>query len=140
MRISHASLRILAAYTDALAPHGSIGRWRGGEADSAGAIQMPWYEYLPEIDRFVADMYAAKLVRPVDWVQWSGTPEATLLLSDPTTIESASQDELVYLLTTIVRGERFSEGEIADAYERGTLHAIAVRAQALLDGLSGGGR
>ena len=39
---------------------------------------------------------------------------------------------LHYLLTTILRGERFSDGEIAGAYERGALFAIAQRAQVLL--------
>jgi hypothetical protein len=78
-------------------------------------------------------MYAAKLVRPVDWMRWAGTPEAQRLISDPTTVAGASHDDLIYLLTTIIRGERFSDGEIAGAYERGTLLAIAQRAQALLD-------
>jgi hypothetical protein len=65
---------------------------------------------------------------------WAGTPEAQHLISDPTAIAEATQDDLIYLLTTILRGERFSDGEIAGAYERGTLLAIARRAQALLDG------
>jgi hypothetical protein len=133
VRIPKSSLRILAAYVEAFTPHGPIGRWQGGEADAAGVIQMPWYEYQPEIDRFVAEMYAAKLVRPVDWMHWVGTPEAQRLISDPATVAGASHDDLIYLLTTIIRGERFSDGEIAGAYERGTLLAIAQRAQALLD-------
>lgn len=134
MRIPKASLRVLAGYAETFARAGPIGTWQGGEADAAGVIQMPWYEYQPEIDRFVADMYAAKLVRPVDWMRWAGTPEAQRLISGPTAIAGASQDDLIYLLTTIIRGERFSDGEIAGAYERGTLLAIAQRAQALLDG------
>lgn len=134
MRISKASLRVLAGYADTFEPHGPIGRWQGGQADAAGVIQMPWYDYQPEVDRFVQDMYAAKLVRPVDWMRWAGTPEAQRLISDPTTIADASHDDLIYLLTTILRGERFSDGEIAGAYERGTLLAIAQRAQALLIG------
>jgi hypothetical protein len=133
VRIPKSSLRVLAAYEEAFTPHGPIGRWQGGEADAAGVIQMPWYEYQPEIDRFVAEMYAAKLVRPVDWMRWAGTPEAQRLISDPTTVAGASHDDLIYLLTTIIRGERFSDGEIAGAYERGTLLTIAQRAQALLD-------
>ncbi len=137
MRISKPSLRILAGYADAFASHGPIGAWRGGEANAAGVIQMPWYEYQPEIDRFVVDMYAAKLVRPVDWMRWAGTPEARDLISDPTTIARASHDDLIYLLTTIIRGERFSDGEIAGAYESGTLLAIAQRAQAFLDSAAG---
>jgi len=132
VRIPKASLRVLASYAKTLTPHGPIGSWRGGEADAAGVIQMPWYDYQPEIDRFVADMYAAKLVRSVDWMRWAGTPEAQRLISDPTAIADAPHDDLIYLLTTIIRGERFSDGEIAGAYERGTLLAIAERAQALL--------
>ncbi|MBI2776802.1 MAG: hypothetical protein HYX57_06030 [Chloroflexi bacterium] len=132
MRIPKANLRLLAGYAQAFEPHGPIGRWQGGQADSAGVIQMPWYEYQPEVDRFVEDMYAAKLVRPVDWMRWAGTPEAQRLISDPTAIADASQDDLIYLLTTIIRGERFSDGEIAGADERGTLRAITEKAQALL--------
>ena len=132
MRIPKASLRILAGYAGAFAPHGPIGRWRGGEADARGVVQMPWYEYSAEIDRFTSDMYTAKLVRSIDWMRWAGTPEAQRLISDPTSIAEASPHDLICLLTTIIRGERFSDGEIAGAYERGTLLAIAGRAQALL--------
>lgn len=138
MRISRKSLQILADYAETFAPHGQIGRWQGGEANAAGVIQMPWYEYQPEVERFEADMYAAKLVRPVDWQRWAGTPEAQQLISDPAAVAGASHD-LINLLTTILRGERFSDGEIAGAYERGTLLAIVQRAQALLDGEPGVG-
>jgi hypothetical protein len=139
MRIPRASLRVLAGYSEALAPHGPIGRWRGGEAEAepGEVMQMPWYEYGPEVDRFVEDMYAAKLVRPVDWMRWAGTPEAQRLIGDPAAIADASHGDLIYLVTTILRGERFSDGEIAGAYERGTLLAIAQRAQVLLDGQPG---
>ena len=82
-------------------------------------------------------MYAAKLVRSVDWMRWAGTAEAQELISDPTAIAGASHDDLIYLLTTIIRGQRFSDGEIAGAYERGTLLAIAERAQVLVGEVSG---
>lgn len=134
MRISRASLQALAGYAETFTPHGPIGQWQGGEKNAAGVIQMPWYEYPPEVERFEADMYAAKLVRPVDWMRWAGTPEAQQLISDPVAIAGASHEDLIYLLTTILRGERFSDGEIAGAYERGTLLAIAQRAQVLLGG------
>jgi hypothetical protein len=132
VRISAASLRILAGWADTFGGRDPVGRWRGGEPDGDGVIQMPWYEYSEEIDRFVAEMYHAKLVRPVDWMSWSGTPEAQRLIQGPAEIAHATHDELIYLLTTIIRGERFSDGEIAAAYERGTLLAIAERAAALL--------
>ena len=134
MRISRASLQTLAGYAETFAPHRSIGRLHDGETDATGVIHLGWYEYESEVERFEADMYAAKLVRPVDWMRWAGTSEAQRLISDPAAIAGASHDDLIYLLTTILRGERFSDGEIAAAYERGTLLAIAQRAQALLTG------
>jgi hypothetical protein len=132
-----ASLRVLAAWADTFAAGVPTGRWQGGEADAAGVIQMPWYEHSDEIDRFRADVVGAGLVRPVDWMAWAGTPEAQRLIGDPEEIAHASPEELVYLLTTIIRGERFSDGQIASAYERGTLLAIARRARALLDAHQG---
>jgi hypothetical protein len=36
VRISRASLRVLAGYAETFAPNGPIGHWRGGEADAAG--------------------------------------------------------------------------------------------------------
>ena len=137
MRISAASLRVLAGYADTFAPHGPIGRWQGGKKDASGVIQMPWYEYSDEVDHFVSEMYAARLVRSIDWMRWAGTPEAQRLIADPTAIADATHDDLVYLLTTIIRGERFSDGEIAGAYERGTLLAIAERAHTLRGGAEG---
>lgn len=133
MRVSRASLEVLAGYVPTFIAHGPIGRWQGGAADASGVIQMPWYEYSQEVERFTADMAAAELVRPVDWMRWAGTPAAQRLIADPAAIAGASPEDLVFLLTMIIRGERFSDGEIAGAYERGTLLAIAQRAQVLLD-------
>lgn len=132
MTIPDASLRLLAGWAETFARRGPIGRWQGGERDAAGVIQMPWYEYTDEMDRFVSEMYTAKLVQPVDWTRWQGTPEARRLIDDPAAIGAATEDDLVFLLTTIIRGERFSDGQIVGAYERGTLLAISERARTLL--------
>ena len=133
MNVSEESLRVLASWADAFAGGLPTGRWQGGDADAAGTIQMPWYEYSDPIERFVADMSRAELVRPVDWMAWMATPRAQRLVRDPADIAQATPEELVYLVTAIIRGERFSDGEIAGAYERGSLLALARRAKALLD-------
>jgi hypothetical protein len=114
VRIPRKSLQLLAGYAETFEPHGPIGRWQGGEADADGVIQMPWYEYGPEVERFEQNMYAAKLVRPVDWMGWAGTPEAQRLIEDPATIAGASHDDLIYLLTTILRG---SAEDLARPYQ-----------------------
>jgi hypothetical protein len=94
---------------------------------------MPFVDLSPEGSRFVEEMYAHEWVIPFDWMAWAATPEARSLIENPTTIAGASADDLARLLTTIIRGDRFSEGEIAAAYERGTLTAIALRARVLLE-------
>lgn len=70
-------------------------------------------------------------------MRWEATPKAQLLIADPTAIAEATHDDLIYLLAAIIRGGRFGDGEIAAAYERGTLSAIAERAQVLLGGEPG---
>jgi len=135
--ISNEGLRVLAGYERLFASHEPLGRWQGGEQDANGAISMPWYEYSDELNRFRRDMAAAGFVQPVDWMAWAGTPEGQRLISDPTQIAEATRDDLVYLLTTIIRGERFSDGQIAGAHERGTLPAITERARVLLENADG---
>jgi hypothetical protein len=134
--IDHADpdrLRALAAWVDAFERPGfAIGEWAGGERDAAGVIQMPYVDFAPEGLRFIGEMYAHTWVYPFDWMAWASTPEAQVLIADPTQIAHAPAEDLARLLTTIIRGDRFSEGEIAGAYERGTLTAIARRARVLL--------
>jgi hypothetical protein len=134
--IDHADpdrLRALAAWAEAVERPGfAVGGWAGGERDADGAIRMPFVEFSPEGRRFVEEMYAHEWVYPFDWMAWASTPEAQVLIADPRQIAGASAEDLARLLTTVIRGDRFSEGEIAGAYERGTLTAIALRARALL--------
>jgi hypothetical protein len=138
MEVPAASLRVLAGWADALAAGFPPGRWQGGDADAAGVITMPWYERSDELARFASDMAGAGLVRPVGWMAWAATPEAQRFIGDPTAIAEAGPDDIVFLVTTIIRGERFSDGQIAGAYERGTLLALARRARALLGEPSSG--
>lgn len=132
IEVTPEQLRVLASWAPRLERLESAGAWRGGERDAAGVITMPWFELSPEIDAFVSEVAAAGFVRPLDWGAWSATPEARRLIDDPTAIADAPAADLVRLLTTIVRGERFSDGELEAAADRGTLLAIARRAEALL--------
>lgn len=44
--LTPAKLRCLADWLPILeAPGFTIGRWRGGETDERGDMQMPWFEY-----------------------------------------------------------------------------------------------
>jgi hypothetical protein len=49
-------------------------------------------------------------------------------MGDPAAITTASVEDLEHLVTTMIRGDRFTEGSFAAAIERGFALAIARRA------------
>lgn len=125
-------LEVLASWVAVLeSPDLEFGHWVTSEPDADGVIQMPWYDYSPEARRFCMEVASAGWVRDFDWMAWSATPRARLLIGDPTAVQTADAEDLSRLITTIIRGDRFREGAIADSFESGLLTAIAKRAQAL---------
>lgn len=131
-------LLVLARWEPVFADPGFVpGKWADIGPRPDGSIQMPWFEYGEVIDRFRADMAGHGWVVPFDWMAWAASPEGRRLISDPSRVSSASADDLARLLTTIIRGERFSDGEIAGAHESGHLLAIARRAGVLAEELPG---
>lgn len=106
----------------------SVGEPAGGEPDEHGVIQMPYVAYSQATIRFVEEMYEVGWVFSFDWPRWSASPDGKRLLSGPEAIASASAVDLARVITTIVRADRFSDGALADAFERGMLTAIARRA------------
>lgn len=127
-------LGVLAGWVDRLAAMPSAGRWDGGSTGADGVMLMPWFEHDPELLRFIGDAGAAGFVQPVDWMAWAGTPRGRELMVDASAVATADTGELILLMTTIVRGDRFSEGTIADAFDRGILLAICRQAAALHEG------
>lgn len=113
------------------APDFNIGHWVTSEPDADGVIQVPWFEYSAAADAFRAEAARAGWVVPFDWMAWVGSPEGRRFISDPGLIAHATAADLSKLLTAIIRGDRFSEGEIAGAYESGMLGAIVRRAAEL---------
>jgi hypothetical protein len=132
--VSPEALAVLAGWADEIdTPGFAAGTWDGGTADASGVIHMPYVVYPDRVHAFTADLARAGLVHPVDWMTWAGTPRGVALLRDPSAVAGATAEELALLLTTIVRSERFGDGEIEAAFERGVVQAAARRAQVLLD-------
>jgi hypothetical protein len=104
-----------------------IGRWEGGQRNSEGIIQMPYFTYGEQALRVIDDMPVVVF----DWGAWMATDEARALLADHTRIADATADQLVKLCTALRRGDRFSEGTLAWAFESGLMLAIVRRAEAV---------
>jgi hypothetical protein len=124
-------LRGLAAHLPDLERGMHFGEWRGGNADERGVIQMPWFDFSTAARAFVADLGRCGWVTPFDWPAWAATERGRRLVTDPAAIAGASVEDLGRILTTLVRGDRFSEGTLVNAYETGVLTAIVRRASVL---------
>jgi hypothetical protein len=130
---SQRSLAALAAFATIFSEPGfTFGEWRGG-TENDGVITIPWFDLSPEALRFVQTIHQSGWVQEFDWPAWSQTPEAIALRDDPSALEEASPEQLSLLLTSLIRGDRFSAGTLAWAFDHGLLFRIAQRAAALLD-------
>jgi Family of unknown function (DUF6508) len=128
----HERLRALAGYEAVLAAPGfTIGHWVAPEPDADGVRQVPWFEYSEAAEMFRSLASANGWVVPFDWMTWAASPAGRRLIGDPGLVADATADDLRKLITAIIRGERFSEGELAGANESGMLEAIVRRAAVL---------
>ena len=75
--------------------------------------------------------YGDMPIEVFDWSAWLQTDEARGFLADHQRIADATPDQLIKLCTSLKRGDRFSEGTLAYAFESGLLLAIVRRAEVL---------
>ncbi len=122
-------LPLLEASTEA-----EFGTWIKSTQGNDGVWTMPYVDYGPTGRAFRAAAARGEWVRPdVDWTSWAQTDEARQLHAEPSRIAASSPTQLAQLVTTFVRGDRFNEGYLLEAFTRGHLTAIARRARVLVD-------
>lgn len=132
-------LRALAAFSEVFAaPDFSAGTWKGGQETEDGAIQMPWFHYSREVLAFERMASEMDWLHPFDWMEWSKSDEAKRLHGDPVAVADATPEQLQRLITMVFRLDRFCEGAVDDAIQRGTIPAAARRAGKLLEEMNGG--
>ena len=61
------------------------------------------------------------VVAGFDWRTWLGTPEGEAMRASPDAVAAATPEQLAWLLTAIIRSDRFVEGSIEGAFESGLL-------------------
>ena len=67
------------------------------------------------------------------WGDWKDGAEAERFRTDPETFTQATPEQLSQVLTCLIRGDRFCEGNLSSAYEAGLLVPILRRAAALAE-------
>ena len=114
-------VRLLDAI-DVLGLVDKYGVWRGGrtiEGDE-GVLEMPFVDYVDEVDRLVQALYEVNAIIDIDSIEVD-------IARQMVTCDPANVTDTVRMITTIVRVDRFSEGHLLRALEDGTLLVLARR-------------
>ncbi|MGE0733128.1 MAG: DUF6508 domain-containing protein [Alphaproteobacteria bacterium] len=108
-----------------------FGRWHRETRDAHGHIGLPWFEYSEDAQKLLAQIRnAGLLVAGFDWAAWSGRNS---YLDDPNSIDTADREDCRRLLTALIRGDRFNEGLLFNAFESGLLRRLVDRLAATVD-------
>ena len=127
-----ARLRRLAAFLPVFeAPGFEFGSW-APTTTTDGTTQMPHYMLGAEAEEFAFSAHELGWVMDFDWMAWAQSDEGRALLAGGDALVAATPDELVRVLTTVIRSERFGEGQLATAFESGLLTAVLRRVVALI--------
>ena len=139
------SAATLAPRLQALARHAPVLETLGSGAAthvpaerSGSTIALGSWNYPKGADAFIADLHDYGWVRPFDWPTWARSPEGQSFARGAAAVHVANHAQLRRYLTTVVRNDRYCDGILAEAFERGEMTAVARRAQSLLAGLADG--
>lgn len=112
-----------------------FGHWEHPPPEPDGTLRFPYFVLSPAAEVFFAEVgRGGWVIMGFDWMTWIGTEEGSALRAGSDALATATPLQLARLLTALVRGERFGEGTLAAAYERGLLRRIVGRAAALANG------
>lgn len=113
-------------------PSADFGHWESPPPKD-GIHSLGWYEFGPVAEAWRSAVARGGWIIDVDWQTWLAGDEGRALRDDPAAVASATPEQLGWLLTAIVRSDRFVEGSIAGAFESGLLARISRRAATLLE-------
>jgi hypothetical protein len=122
----------LWAALDALAGETTFATWAGGgqvgttvvDGERRPVHQMGYPVYSEPVERLRDRLETLGLAVPFDWMRWEGVARYG---DDPSRLADAPVEDAVRLLTAIQRSERFGDGSIEGALERGVIQAALAR-------------
>ena len=105
-------------------PAEKFGILHGVEKQPDGSMTLPWYENRPVVTEFTQGLHDRQLNVVFDWGKWK---RGEKLFADPSLIARATVVDCLKLITLCVRKDRFSDGFMAEALERGVITACLKR-------------
>ena len=122
----HEQLANLGSFRERIeAPDFDFGEWVPSTKPAPGVLTMPYFAFSPD---GLALLAAMPVQMGFDWGAWMHTDEFKGLLNDREVLAQATPEQLLKLCTTLLRGDRFTDGTLANAYASGLLAAIVHRA------------
>lgn len=114
-------------------PH-LLARWSDpkGSGTPEDPYQLGYPIYDPLVYRLTAGLVQANAQPTFDWMAWEGARR----YRDADAIASAPLTDVLRVITTIIRGERFCDGTIENAITSGVLLAAATRVTAAIPPVS----
>ncbi len=100
----------------------SFGEAVGGGMDKDGAFHIPNWSSAEIVYEFLEIVYEIPIVIDFDWARWDeGRKMASDENFDYDTVDIPTKCKLI---TAFVRNDRFCDGALSDAFERGTMIKI----------------
>lgn len=87
--------------------------------------QMPYVTYSRKVDCLFQDLYHRNMIQKFAWTQW--TKEAKKYFNNPELLATVDITIIQKLFTSIIRGDRFCEGILADMIDNGFILALLMR-------------
>lgn len=127
-----AMVRFLPAQEDAdFAP----GKLSPIQKTESGSFVMPHVTFSKVANHFIRAAYdLGWVLRGFDWVLWAKTDEAKALCNDHFSLTRAPPEQLFYLITALIRQDRFRDGAPLESFKSGLILGIVRRAAAILKG------
>jgi hypothetical protein len=128
-------LQAMTCYLPALEdPDFSPGEVHSGKKTESGSFIMPYVVLGDVAEAFVTSAYDRGWVLPgFHWVSWCWSDDAQALCNDPSALARAKPMQLLYLITALIRQDRFSEGALLNAFRGGLILGIVRRAAAIVE-------
>lgn len=122
----------LRAAAEALLGETEFAVWAGGDVvrtmtvrgEERPVTHMPYPVYAETVLTVFERLGALGLVVPFDWVHWEDLPRYR---DHPSALETAPVSDAVRILVAIQRSERFTDGSIEGALEKGLVQAALAR-------------
>lgn len=107
-------------------PNFVAGAWISPEPNEDCVPQISYWRPSEDVTRWEA-LYEHGVIVPFDWTEPGWAQEMRCLTEVPSRLRFADLLTVRKVLTTLVRVDRFCEGSLAGAFERGVLQAAMRR-------------